>query len=138
MNPTSFDKRVFLTDYAKPLIKGLLPYVKSIASYFMYDRPGTEAKFEASDDAFNPLKITPEIEIDKGIKDKIDFMVNHESYDLDVKNNYMEFKTKEYFKDGYIEYRLAICFDAKSDYNFKYDYDYVECAPRWYYAEIDH
>ena len=138
MNPTSFDKSVFLTDYAKPLIKGLLPYVKSIASYFMYDRPGTEAKFEASDDAFNPLKITPEIEIDQGIKEKINFMVNHESYDLDVKNNYMEFKTKEYFKDGYIEYRLAICFDAKSDYNFKYDYDYVECAPRWYYAEIDH
>ena len=138
MNPSSLRQAHWISDFGKPLINELLPSIKSIASYFMYDKPGVEAKFEVSAESSDLLKITPDIDIDKDIRSKIAYFVVSECYDVELKKDYIEFKNKAYYKDGYTEYMLAVCFNEEASEQFSYMHEYSSLAPRWYYAEVDH
>ncbi|MBR3173149.1 MAG: Ig-like domain-containing protein [Eubacterium sp.] len=139
MRPTKFEKDVYISKFMDPLLKEHLKDTQDIASYFMYDKPNTKVKYELGTTVEEQLKETPKTEIDENIKKKIYMLVVNESYTIEVKGDHIVFSTNEYFTDGYIEYRVAVAFNQKRAEIFGYaSSSYVQCAPRWFYDEVDH
>ncbi len=139
MRPTKFDKDVFISKFMDPLLKEHLKDTQDIAAYFMYDRPHTTVKYELGKTIDEAVTETPKTEIDENIKKKIYMLVVNESYTIEVKDDHIVFSTNEYFTDGYIEYRVAVAFNQDRAERLGWaSSTYVECAPRWFYDEVDH
>ena len=99
MRPTKFDKDTFIDKFLNSLMKEHLADVKDIASYFNYERPHTNVLYEMDPYSEEHIKVTPNIDVDESIKKKISTLVIEESYDVEVKDSYIEFRTKHKVSD---------------------------------------
>lgn len=132
--PEQFNKKVFIDEEIRPVLKAHLEETKDIVDYFMYDNLVDNISLDLDD--YEPrVKCVPFIVLDDEIENKIYNILTNLPVTIKIENRILRFSRTINYADGSeITYNIYCCLEKSKTKSFDFNVNYSKIANRWYYS----